>query len=82
MFFERFKNVYEGASVVYSIEAVMNIESETNGFYNSPIAKEIVEVIRRYPEHVEKGYQKACSIDKVLLFICLTCCKFFYINHL
>ena len=66
MFFEKFQTVYEGASVVYSIEAVLNIEEDNEAFH-SPVAKEIIEVARRVPERVDTEYYKSHKIVKVCL---------------
>lgn len=66
MFFEKFSTLYEGASVVYSVEAVMNIEADEESFH-SPVAKEIIEIVRRVPERAETEYNRSHKIVKVRL---------------
>lgn len=65
MFFERFQTIYEGASVVYSVEAVMNIEEVPDESFNSPVAKEIIEIMKRVSERQDMTYQRPYKIFKV-----------------
>ena len=65
MFFERFQTVYEGASVVYSIEAIMKLESTEEEHYNSPVAKEIIEVMKKLPERNDPTLHKHYNVNKV-----------------
>lgn len=70
MFFERFQTVYEGASVVYSVEAVVNIEASGDEMYHSPVAKEIVEVVRRVPDRLDHIYHRPYKVNKVWFGVC------------
>ena len=65
MFFETFDEVYEGSSVVYSVEALLCIKEAENQYMRPFSAREILTVMRRVPERLESTYHRPHSISKV-----------------
>jgi len=64
MFFEVFKTVYEGASVVYSLEAQIHAKEDYMTAH-TPVARELITVIRLVPERLDTEYHKPYTIPKV-----------------